>query len=288
MSSPPVFSQRSIIAKALLYSPYNSFTLFVEDQTLEHLYLVIMKRMFPHLSFRRVFPVGGKDSILKTYQAMKQKADELPHKHFFIADLDLDPYLNLPLINDSNVIYLEEYCIENYFIEERAFMEAMKWKLKEVTEEIISRVRFNEWEEGTVNLFFKLHVFFIICRKYNLGDNVSISPYHFLENKGYLPDEFKIDKYRLDLLKKYCDEGHGNEADFNEQIEEITELVVRETNNKLKVSISGKYLLAGLCRFATHLSPKAVDNDLLLGHLVEHFDIESLSFVRERIIKEIS
>jgi len=283
LSNPPSYSHKSMFAKALLYTSYNSFTVFVEDSSLEHMYVTIFNRLFPDHTICKVFPLGGRDTVHRAFYAYKNKEVSIPGFSFFLCDLDLEPYLNSILIEDDIFIYLQEYSIENYFIDEIALSKALQWKKGQTAEEIRKRVNFVEWLELVVGAFYRLHVGYVLCRKHALGDNAQKSPYLFIENNGYVPDYSQIEKYLSDLKTEYGE----REKEFEEEFEEISKLIITKTFGNKKASISGKYLLASLSRFASNVCDQRIDSDLLLGMLVDHFDITTLYFVRNKILKQI-
>ncbi|PFH69633.1 hypothetical protein CN944_29455 [Bacillus thuringiensis] len=289
MSNIPSFSSKAQISKAILYTPYNDITFYVEDATMEHAYVSILNRLFNNeIKIRRVFPAGGKKGVFKVLKSYREgEIPNLSNKCYFIVDRDLDPFLGIDMNADELLIYLQWYCIENYFIEESAVAEALQWKLNKTIDQVKEDIRFNDWFEKIRDDLFDLFVAYTLCRKYELGENVQQSEYKFLEKKGYCTDKDEIKKYILELREKFCEKGLGNEEKFNEELTKISSFIKGNTSDTYHELISGKYLFASLEKYCANICGKKVDKDLLLGVLVEKFPINRLDFIKERVLQEV-
>ncbi|OSY06767.1 hypothetical protein S2E19_06032 [Bacillus mycoides] len=287
--SIPSFSQKAKISKAILYSSYNDVTFYVEDETMEHAYVNILNRLFnDEIKVTRVFPAGGKRGVLDALDLFRAgKIPSIQNKCFFIVDRDLDPFVDIDMKDDDLLIYLQWYCIENYFIEKSAVAATLQWKLNKAPEKAEEVINFDGWFERVKKDLFDLFVAYVLCRKYGLGENVHRAEYKFLEDKGYCVDREKFAQYLTQLKEKFYERGLGNEEAFNEEFIQIAKRIRENTTDVYNELISGKYLFASLEKYCTHICGKKVDKDLLLGSLVEKFPISRLDFIKDRVLKGV-
>lgn len=284
MGNIPSFSSTAISARSRLYSSHNDITIYVEDTTMQHFYLEIFRRLFgSKIKLTRIFGLGGKGSLLREHTKYCSKGKPRP-LCIFIADRDLDPFLDICQIDDEVLFYLEEYCLENYFIEEAAFEAAIQWKLRCCPSEVSQNgVDFSGWYSNTVAGLLELFSAFVLCRKYNLGSNVQQSEYRFINNNCYTVNQAQIQQYVENLKIRYCSDFRCNESDFNKELEDVKEKIVSSCNGEIHKAVSGKYLVASMLRYASNVCKKNIDAELFLGMLVTNFEIEKLSFIRKRV-----
>ncbi|MZP31451.1 DUF4435 domain-containing protein [Heliobacterium undosum] len=285
MNKPPAYSDRGRAAVATLYTPYNDLTIFVEDKSLPHLYYVIFQRMFnDRLKIRRVIPLGGKRKVISEFKAYRSGVKRHPEPCFFVLDRDLDPYIGNDQIVDDAIIYLEEYCIENYLIEECSVLRALQWKLNDIPDNIATIVNYKGWLGSIIDPFFNLFISFAVCRLHDLGENASISPFVFIENNGYLVDNLKVENYLSKLKERYCLKYGKNEDDFNVEIENMRQVITHAILDNITTAISGKYLLASLIRYVNFICEKKADEKFFIGLLANNFDISRLDYAKNKII----
>ncbi|MEK4615709.1 DUF4435 domain-containing protein [Bacillus sp. FSL K6-0273] len=289
MSKIPSFSQKAKISKAILYSSYNDVTFYVEDETMEHAYVSILNRLFnDEVKITRVFPAGGKRGVLDALGLFRNgKIPSIQNKCFFIVDRDLDPFVDIDMKVDELLIYLQWYCIENYIIEELAVAATLQWKLNKVPEKAKEVINFDGWFDRVKKDFFDLFVAYVLCRKYELGENAHQSEYRFLEDKGYCVDREKFEEYLTKLKEKFYEKGLGNEETFNEELIQIAKDIREKTTDVYNELISGKYLFASLEKYCASICGKRVDKEFLLGSLIEKFPISRLEFIKDRVLKGV-
>ncbi|MFC7393012.1 DUF4435 domain-containing protein [Scopulibacillus cellulosilyticus] len=286
MNSLPIHNDISKLALSKLYSSYNDITIYVEDEKIVHAYLKLFNELFKNeLKIKRVFSLKGKGNIIRALKSYRSNQISLPSPCFFIVDQDLDPFLEIENLEDELLIYLKEYCIENYLIEEVAVLRALQWKLCLPIEELGNIVQFQKWLNEISLAFLPLFIAFIICRKHKLGENVQLSPYKFIEDNGYKVDNKKVEKYINKLRQKYVQKGIGSIERFEDEYEYINVLIQELEAPFFKCLISGKYLLASLLRYVKKISKKSIDEDFFFGHLVENFDISKFQFIKDHILK---
>ncbi|MEH7521551.1 DUF4435 domain-containing protein, partial [Priestia megaterium] len=232
---------------------------------------------------------GGKGPVIKHYSQYRSGNVEIKNP-LFLLDRDLDPYLDIEPIDDDILVYLKDYCIENYLIEEYAFCSSLSWQLQEICENLIEKGYFKEWENKVVNAFFELFIAFIICRQHELGENAEQSPFNFLQQNSYEPDYDKIQDYIDNLSTLYCNKLPSTNKEFMEEFNSLKEEIMRVTHNNKQTVISGKYLFKSLFKYVQHLCKinkknNRIDEQWFLGLLTNKLDLDKFSFIRERVIQ---
>lgn len=117
--SLPQRSEGGLAAADVFYRSYNEFYFYVEDEDQENLYFSILKKIFPHVSFEKIFPLGGKPSVLAH---AKDQVSQSLDKRVYILDKDFDDLLGIKE-EIRGVFYLDKFCIENYLLKEEALIE---------------------------------------------------------------------------------------------------------------------------------------------------------------------
>jgi hypothetical protein len=286
----PEFSEQGKGNRDIFYSGYNDITIFVEDEKLEHFYTYLFSDLLSgYFDIKRVFPLGGKGPVLKQYKKYKNGEIEL-NNPIFLLDRDLDPFLNIELIEDDMVIYLKDYCIENYLISEEAFCYSLSWQFQKQAKELLEEGIFRDWEIETLDTFFKLFIAYILCRKYELGTNVDQSPFKFIKNKSYVPDIDKISSYIDQLAHKFNDKYSKTRVEFEDELLRIENEILAQTHNNKKTVISGKYLFVSLYKYAqylcvTHDKKARLDENWFFGLLSEKMDQDRISFIKDRAVE---
>lgn len=124
MVSEPDLPTRSLDGRNALdifYEDFNDVNFFVEDEDQENLYEVVLRAMFPELRIARIFPLGGKRSVIA--RALQRDQPSAP-KVVCLVDKDFDDLLGA-VQEHPQLFYLDRYCIENYLFEEVAVLEVV-------------------------------------------------------------------------------------------------------------------------------------------------------------------
>ncbi|WP_281298579.1 DUF4435 domain-containing protein [Flavobacterium limnophilum] len=157
----------------VVWSQFNDVNFYVEDLYQENFYLQILKNLFPNIKISKIFPLGGKDPVIK-----KAKRSLKNKKKVFILDLDFDEILNKKELCD-NIFYLEKYSIENYLVDKNAIIELVKEenpkiKTSEVNQKFDLKLFYNE----CFNILSELSSNLLLIQKYELGiDYLKIEPH---------------------------------------------------------------------------------------------------------------
>lgn len=95
-----------------LFTDYNEIHVFVEDSGFENLYAELFKRS--GLNVRKVFSKNGKASVVEAARCCTDS------RCVYVVDRDWDDFFGITY-SLSNLVILEKYSIENYFIEYAGF-----------------------------------------------------------------------------------------------------------------------------------------------------------------------
>lgn len=153
-----LFPKRSAEALAVLdifYDEFNDVHFFVEDEDQENLYEVILRRIFPELRIARIFPLGGKQAVLD-HTSNPDTGGPKP-RSIYLVDKDFDDLLGAK-VQKQGLLYLDRYCIENYFADPEAILEvvvetAPKLKRSEIAANLDLSTKLTEFMESLRPLF---------------------------------------------------------------------------------------------------------------------------------------
>lgn len=282
MSSLPVRKNDSIFAEIKIrYSNYDLF-LFIEDEKMPSIYQQIIKRVFNNtLKVGGIYSLKSKKNVLKKFEEWKTDAREL-EKCFFVVDRDFDYLKGIFMPNNPNLIELNYYTLENYFICKAGAIKLMQVKVHDKNEDELEQILdWENWISKTIESFRRLFIVYAIAYKYDLRDSCSISPHRYLVKGSNEIDDSKIEEYIEDVInlsKSY------EEINFEEEFRLIDSLFNRDSeqfNNQ--ALIKGKYLYTALLKHLQFISGARFDEDLSAFILVESMDLSNLHFFKERI-----
>ena len=270
------YSFNGIINSIKFFQDINQIHIVVENKGKEAEYETIFKRLLgEEYNIEKIFAVGGKNNVKKCYDELK---DDSSLPLIFLVDGDFDRYKEPDnMINDARFIYLETYNIESYFIDEKASAMFVKSCIHLQDEEIYRKFRFKEWAESIIE--HAKDLFFIYCylQIYNPAEaNVQKKPCYFVnQGNGFWKTDDSFEKYKIDIYTK--DENDKS------RIEEIIQKYVEIHGTDYSYLTCGKFLFFCLKNYIHHIVDKAINDNNLRWWLIYHFDIEKLSYVRDRI-----
>jgi len=272
-------SHEAQITNTVFFEDVNDITIYVEDRDKEAEYETIFKRLFQEkYRISKIFPAGSKTAVKECFYSERENKGK---KQIFIVDGDFDRFKDESLINDPRFIYLEMYNIESYFIDHKAaaiFMKSLVCKMDEQVEQLL---RFDTWYYKIVNQAKDLFLLYLYIQIYKSGvENVSRSPYLFLDrNTGFKREDGSFETYKAQILE--------DQENAEEKIDELRSKYESFYGNDYKYLICGKFLLKSLaCHIKAncHKRKTHFDNDSLRWALINNFDVEKLSFIREKTL----
>lgn len=274
------FSEDGLSNRSLFLSEQNDVNIFVEDTGKEFIYEEIFERLFGNtLHIFSVFPLGGKDNVLRQQQA-RGVCDESGRINIFLVDGDFDILWDEKHDQGSNLIYLDRYNIESYYCTKNAVIKYMRTFLKKTREETEKTIDFDMWLQTFRSEFGALFVLFAIANRYETGlPNVGSCIGKFLGSDGRLRREpYQIYKKELEEYVESIDIA----------IETVRERIDcqfnRETEDKVLSIICGKCQIESLCRYLTSRCHRNINRDNIRNSLLMTFDLESLQFVKKQVL----
>lgn len=230
------------------------------------------------MRIKNIVATGGKRKLKDKYYELKEDK-----RNVFITDLDYDYILNKEKIIDENFIYLDRYCIENYYIDEEACVIFLKGRLEERDKETRLKLNFARWYEEITDELLELGYLFLIVQKYILGIENTGSKFELFQDSSilYKTDTKKIEAYKEEVKLKLQEEG----IDLKKEIELIKEHCKEDEDIHENNIITGKYYLSSLFHYLKYVC-KGKGNIYMCDLktiLCNHFDISTLSFIKSRV-----
>lgn len=272
-------SNEAQITNTVFFEDINDITIYVEDRDKEAEYETIFKRLFKDkYRISKIFPAGSKSAVKECFKIEK---DNIEKKQVFIVDGDFDRLKDEDLIDDPRFIYLEMYNIESYLIDSKAASVFMKRLVCKMDDEIDEMLAFDNWYSQIINQAKDLFLLYLYIQLYMPGvENVSRKPYLFIDqNTGFKRQDGTFEAYKLRILE--------NQENVQEKMQRLKLKYESVYGNDYKNLICGKFLLASLACYIKSKLPKkkrSFDYARMRWAFINHFDVEKLSFIRERTI----
>lgn len=276
------YSDEALSTRFLYFQELNEINLFVEDVNMEHAYETIFKRLLKDkYNIKAIFPLGGKSQVKKHFIEFGDKTDGI--KNFYIVDGDFDRYIcPNDMIDSPCFIYLKAYNIESYFLDEKACIQFAKGRLKCMDKEVESRLKYKNWQERIVKEASKLFLCYCFVQKYCLGiKTISRSPYLFINDKtGFERKDNTFNQYWQEILRLA--------PNAKDKIIEIDNIYKSINGLNYYNLICGKFLFNSLCCYLRKIIRSTFNKEDFKWHLINHFDISKLDYIKNIIVKDIN
>ncbi len=146
-------------AESVLFEDINDIDIFVEDTAhgYEKLFRIVFSRVFEgHYKVGRVFPLGGRNSVLIEYD---RQIERVTRPSLFIIDGDLYLLTGCIFENLRGLYTLPFYCIENLLIDESALNRLLDEEEPVTPPEDLNRVfDFDNWINRNKTELFELFI----------------------------------------------------------------------------------------------------------------------------------
>ncbi len=276
----PRKSRNYLYAQSVFFTQFNDVDFYIEDERKESLYFSILSRLFPGLRIDRIFPLGGKPSVIQHAQAPPQGRQSV-----HILDKDFDDLLGA-IVALPTVVYLDRYCLENYILEPLAICRFIVAEKPTLTEAAV-KMRFNvqNFLRESISDLRPLFFFFFLVQKHDLQmPNTSQSVARFCQSG----DRCRIESTRVKQYERRVVAGISQKnIDF--ATERRTYASAFELNRRTRFSganISGKYLLALLLQRITSLfRVRGTNLDSATYRIAEYCTLVALRKLQEEVTK---
>jgi hypothetical protein len=261
----------------IYYQGLNDFNVFVEDEDKEYEYETIFKRLFgDKYCIFTIFPCGGKPKVEKYFNEFGEEDNGV--KNFYIVDGDFDRYIDRELINNPCFIYLKTYNIESYFLDEESCVQYIKGKFKKLDKETRDKVNFPHWKTTIVEQATKLFKCYCFIKKhYPATETTSRSPCEFIDfETGFERTDGAYQKYWETVVLKLDSKPEGKIKVIIKEYEKIN-------GSDYFNLICGKFLFDSLYFYLRAIVGSKFSKDDLRWHLINHFDVSKLDYVKEKI-----
>ena len=241
----PIRSEDGQAALDIFYFEFNEVNFYVEDDEQENLYDMLFSRIFPHLNIYRIFPLGGKLSVLAH---AKDPENSIPEKKsVYVVDGDFDEiFQKQPAPN--NVFYLDRYCIENFLADEDGIVDiVIETHPRKKRSEVVDRLMIADLIDHCIKSLTPLFRLFFCVQKLGLGiKNCDAKPEEYSENdKLWSIDPDKLKAYQEKVAEKLEEKGKA------EEFSELYFICESELSGKTHLNrlISGKFLLTQIFHY---------------------------------------
>lgn len=270
------YSEDALLNRVIFLSGSNDINIIVEDEYKEYEYENIFNRLFSYkIIINNIFPMKGKPGVKKAFEEYGTNYEGKPS--VYLVDDDFDTIMEKEKIEHPNFIYLDRYNIESYYVDKRAILKFMAGKMKRRQRDIVDEIDYESWENTTYCKLENLFINYVIGQAvFPEEKNVGISPYIYIDSKGYIDDN-KINDYVIQLQERIpnYDELY---LFYNKKYQELLE----GNANRL---ICGKYVIASLSQYLRKKVNTTFKEDDFRYYLVGEFDIKKLDYVKESIEK---
>lgn len=249
------YSENAQLNRYLFFKNVNDINIFVEDADKEYEYETVFKKIFKDdFNISTIYAVGGKRNVEIAFESFGPIYENA--KNIYIVDGDFDRVLrDTQLISNPHYIYLENYNIENYYIDKSAVISFMKGKLRKLDDEVKQIVKFDNWLNTIVEQFTPIFILYAIIQNEKLGlSNVGKNEYEKVnKDNGFVIDGLYESIHQE--VSSHLDNLHQLELDMKKTYNDIF------GTNYFNL-ICGKHLKVSLWYYLKSIQPSVKFKDL--------------------------
>jgi hypothetical protein len=280
VESIPSYSEAGRAARDVFWDEFNDVNFYVEDEDQENLYFEILGRLFPGIRITQIFPLGGKEAVIRHVSDPVNQAKA--NKSIYIVDKDFDD-LHGKVQDIDNLFYLSRYSVENFLIEENAVVQiAVDSTPKKKRKELEERIGFELFLQKSIPKIAPLFCLFFVVQHFDLGmKNCDCKPEEYSkEGSAWEIDDAKVCAYnrevRAILLR---DNNFESDAEYEAHMSRILSDYFQNDTN-----IGGKFLLALLYHYLrSRVDIGNVTRDSLCYRLARNGSLVGFSHLKEQI-----
>jgi hypothetical protein len=278
------------LPKLSLFKRYrNSVDIITEDlPENRELYSVIMSRLFQgsRLTIRDVNPIGSRTDVLKQMAIWKTSGSTQPC--FFIIDGDYLVTLKEIPSNERNFRSLDRYCLENYLVDLRLFVDHAHSLLYTKSKvQVESDLDMANSLANYASHLVPLAIHYAIGQKYGVGRRFR-SIHCYWDKQVFRPDEVtnEIQSIKSAVVAKIGSSGGNGLNEYQSCLEKLSSYWPATTDSLLRI-LSGKDVLIPLLHL--HLGSKcgrpkdSFDKSVTKMIFAKNCELTNLQFLREAI-----
>ncbi len=262
------------------YRDYNDIDVFIEDDSLEIFYQEILGKLLnKSIKITRIFSTSGKSELLEKFHGYIESSEI--DKAFFIVDPDFDHILGTMHPSHARLHILDEYCIENYLFEEKAFISVCLEEKPGKRIDWDSKVNYSAWLEGVTGQLTPLFACFIYTQKKGISEpNVGLGIGKFISGSPPSLDPKRIDAFIVGFkCNAFIAEGSQQDIDLQQIVS-----AMGATSAERKRYISGKDFMFPLLSWElTRHTNKKIDHESLRFRIMKHCTLTSLHRLKMQI-----
>lgn len=266
--------------------------LYVEDMDKEYVYQDIIKQLYSGheseiMTKVQVVAAGNKRLVKEKYLHNGVISEDGTKHYVYLMDGDFDRYIAPDtLIHDTNVVYLDTYCLESSLINLEACISFVQGETHRQDYAVRSGLHFSEWKERIVQLSKDLFLSFAVLQQFwNSNHNVKIpagvsDAKKALNSRNGLVKGEKINSI-IQGIKETVVDYDARLALIKERYEEIHP-------NDYYFLICGKYLLHSLAAHIRNVfSIDRIGANQLMEFFRTHIDKNSFCSLKRCVDKQL-
>ncbi|MBI3222831.1 MAG: DUF4435 domain-containing protein [Nitrosomonadales bacterium] len=281
MESIPSYSEVGRAARDIFWGEFNDVNFYVEDEDQENLYFEILGRLFPEVRISQIFPLGGKEAVIRHVNDPVNQAKA--NRSIYIVDKDFDD-LHGKVLAIDNLFYLSQYSVENLLIEENAVVQiAVDSTPKKKRKELEERIEFNSFLQRSIPRIAPLFCLFFVAQYFDLGiKNCDCKPEEYSKDGAVWEiDDAKILAYERKVRELLLRNNYfKNDAEFEAHMF----FLLSANFQNGTTNIGGKFILALLYHYLrSKVDIGNVSRDSLCYRLARNGSLEGFVHIKEQI-----
>ncbi len=288
MSTVPRYSTIQQILKRAFFPRERTITVFTEDKPSDRfLYSIILNRLsLNNIKINSIIPLGPKSQVIES----SIRSGRAINNSLFIVDSDIT-LMEVPPIENLNLIGLNKYCIENYLCCESGIIEYLYPRIGADKKDIKTQLKFVQEVRKNLSPIVKLYHRYLLSFKFGCGCPFKKYDYFLKGSEPYRTLDKSILNQEIAFVEtaiKNKIKESGVRSYSTEMKKQLNEIALKNPSNEctaLKI-LSGKHQLFPLVReliIRFDSTSRHLNTDQLKRLLAERFEIDQLDFIKDKI-----
>lgn len=261
----------------------NTINIYTEDEEKDkRFYKVLFERLLCETGIvvKDITPLGNCHNVI---DACHKDTSTFPK--LYIVDGDIDLMLN-PKATEKNLYVLDRYCIENFLIDENSVYRVFdEFDYIHADTNIRDLIRYDDIISSIVEPLMDMFRHFAVAKK--------LMGFFVIKKISCILDKDRICSEKLEteksFIKNNCYNNNISEEDFDIELRKMETFYPNTNENMFKYVSAKNYLLPYIvdyCKKKLGLSI-GLPQDNWKYQFAKHCNIDNLSGLRDRIIKEV-